>query len=96
MQSRKIPILDLNLSAFQHLHGNTPELVNQGGRVVFMFNSDDAFYKLSELYNSNISIAVLDMVNAQRELKSKMLSMKGQHKENEKRNGFNHEVNFNR
>jgi hypothetical protein len=93
-KQRKIPILDLNLSAFQHLHGNTPELVNQGGRVVFMFDSDDAFYKLSELYNSNISVAVLDMVNAQRELKSKMLSMKGQQRENGTR--VNYERNFNR
>jgi hypothetical protein len=95
MQSRKIPILDLNLSAFQHLHGNTPELVNQGGRVVFLFNADDAFYKLSELYNLNVPINCIDFVNAQRELKSKMLSMKGQHKENGTRSG-NSERNFNR
>jgi hypothetical protein len=95
MSLRKIPILDLNLSAFQHLHGNTPELVSQGGRVVFMFDSDDNFYKLSELYNNNISVAVLDMVNAQRELKSKMLSMKGQHTGNGIR-GHYEEKNFNR
>jgi hypothetical protein len=68
MQSRKIPILDLNLSAFQHLHGNTPELVNQGGRVVFMFDTDDTFYRLSELYNSNMSVDCLDFVNAQSDL----------------------------
>ena len=96
MQSKKIPILDLNLSAFQHMHGNTPELFNQGGRVVFMFETDDIFYRLSEKYNSNIQVPVLDMVNAQRELKSKMLSMKGQHKENERRGEANNEYDFNR
>lgn len=96
MATRKIPILDLNLSAFQKLFGNDPELVNQGGRVVFMFATDDKFYRLSELYNSNVEVNVLDYVRSQRELKSKMLSMKGQHNENETRKQYDAEPNFNR
>lgn len=95
MTLRKIPILDINLSAFQRLFGNDPELVNQGGRVVFMFSTDDKFYRLSELYNSNVEVNVLDYVRSQRELKSKMLSMKGQHNENETRSG-NSERSWNR
>lgn len=96
MATRKIPILDLNLSAFQKLFGNDPELVSQGGRVVFMFSSDDKFYRLSELYNSNFEVNVLDYVRSQRELKAKMLSMKGLHRENGNRKQDYEESNFNR
>lgn len=72
----KIPIFDLNLSAFQHLHGNTPELELQGTRVIFLFNPDDTFYQLSALYNRNSTVNVLDYVNAQRQLRAMMLSMR--------------------
>lgn len=76
--SAKIPIFDLNLSAFQHLHGNTPQLELQGTRVIFLFNPDDTFYKLSGLYNSNTPVNVIDFVSAQRQLRAMMLSMRGQ------------------
>lgn len=72
----KIPIFDLSLSAFQHLHDNTPELELQGTRVIFIFNPDDTFSKLSALYNSNSPVNVLDYVNAQRQLKAMMMSFK--------------------
>ena len=75
--SNKIPIFDLNLSAFQHLHGNTPELELQGTRVIFLFNPDDTFYRLSGLYNSNTPVNIIDYVNAQRQLRAMMLAMKG-------------------
>jgi hypothetical protein len=80
----RIPVLDLNLSAFQRLHGNSPQLVLQAGRVIFMFDADATFYRLSELYNSNIAVNCLDLVNAQRELRAMMMSLKGQHTENAK------------
>lgn len=73
----KIQILDLNFSAFQYLHGNTPELSLQGTRVIFLFNPDEVFHRLSTLYNSNTTVNVLDFVNAQRQLRAKMLAMKG-------------------
>lgn len=72
----KIPVIDLNLSAFQHLHNNTPELELQGTRVIFLFNPDETFYRLSALYNGNSSVNILDYVNAQRQLRVMMLSMK--------------------
>lgn len=74
----KIAILDLNLSAFQRLHGNIPELELQGNRVVFNFTADDIFHKLSSLYNSNSPVNILDYVNAQRQLRAMMFSLKGQ------------------
>ncbi len=73
----RIPLLDLNISAFQHLHGNTPELELQGTRVIFLFNPDDTFYKLSALYNQNTPVNCLDFVQAQREIRAMMLAKKG-------------------
>jgi len=76
----KIPVLDLSFSAFQHLHKNTPELSLQGTRVVFLFEATDTFYRLSELYNCNGSVRVLDYVNAIRQLRAMMMAMKGQNR----------------
>jgi hypothetical protein len=73
----KIPILDLNFSAFMSLQGNPPELAAQGDRVVFLFNADEVFYRLSAKYNGNESVPVLDYVNALRQLKARMLALKG-------------------
>jgi hypothetical protein len=74
----KIQILDLNFAAHQRLHGNIPKLELNGSRVSFLFNADDTFYKLSASYNSNELVNVLDFVNAQRQLRAMMMSMKGQ------------------
>lgn len=73
----KIQILDLNFSAFQHLHGNTPELELQGSRVIFLFHPDENFHRLSALYNENAPVNVLDYVNALRQLRAMMFSLKG-------------------
>lgn len=76
---RKIPVLDIpGLSAFQHLCGNTPEMVIQGSRVVCLFEADDVFYELSARYNGNEFVRVLDLVNSQRQLRAMMLALKGQ------------------
>jgi hypothetical protein len=75
---KRIPVYDLNFSAFLHMHGNTPELLLQGKRVSFMFKSDDAFYNYSERYNNNETVNVLDYVNAIRQLRAMMLSLRGQ------------------
>ncbi len=74
----KIPILDLHLSAFQHLHGNTPTLELQGGRVVFFFPTNDVFYALAARFNGNEPTPVLDLVNAQRQLRAMMFSKKAE------------------
>jgi len=75
--SHKIPILDLSFSAYHYLKGNIPELDKRGGRVIFLFNANETFYKLSDDYNGNVPVNCLDFVNAMRELKAKMLAMKG-------------------
>ena len=77
-QPPAIPILDLHLSAFQHLHGNTPTLELQGGRVVFFFPTNDVFYALAARFNGNEPTPVLDLVNAQRQLRAMMFSKKAE------------------
>lgn len=74
----KIPLFDLNASAFQYLHGNIPELELQGSRVIFLFNPDETFYRLSALYHKNLPVNIIDFVDAQRRLRSLMISAKGQ------------------
>jgi hypothetical protein len=76
-QLQKISILDLNLSAFQMYHGNNPTIEMQGSRGVFLFNTDDRFFDLSERYNRNEPIPSLDFVNCQRQLKARLMTLKG-------------------
>jgi hypothetical protein len=76
----KIPVHDLNFSAYQLLHGNVPDLIMQGTRVIFLFNADDAFQQLSERYNQNETVKVLDFVNTTRQLRAMMLSMRNRQK----------------
>jgi hypothetical protein len=74
---RKIPILDIpGLGTFQFMHNNEFEMELNGTRVTLLFNADDRFYELAERFNSNESVPVLDFLNAQRQLKAKMFSLK--------------------
>jgi hypothetical protein len=72
----RITILDLNTAAFCSLHGLDPELSMQGGRVVFSFPASEDFYKLSTLYNSNVEVPCLDLIQAIKKTRGKMLSLK--------------------
>ena len=75
--SPKIPVLDIpGHGAFQYLHGNDPDMAANGSRIMLLFNADQTFYELSARYNSNETVNVLDFVNAQRQLKARMFSMK--------------------
>ncbi|MCX5810157.1 MAG: DUF5659 domain-containing protein [Proteobacteria bacterium] len=74
--SQQISILDLNTAAFLSMHGLEPQLSMQGGRVVFNFQADAEFYKLSSLYNDNLSVGCLDFVQALKKMRGKMLNMK--------------------
>jgi len=77
--SKKIPVLDIpGLGAFQLLYGNEPEMALNGSRVTLLFNANDLFYELSGRYNNNEVVPVLDFLNAKRQLKARMFSMKGQ------------------
>jgi hypothetical protein len=73
----KVPIFDLNFAAFQKLHGNSPELELHDSRVTFVFTPNREFLELSERYNSNEQVPVIDFVNATRQLRSMMLALKG-------------------
>ena len=73
----QIPVLDIpGHGAFQCLHGNDPDMALNGTRVTLLFNADQTFYELAARYNSNEAVNVLDFVNAQRQLKARMFSMK--------------------
>ncbi|MGD0884913.1 MAG: hypothetical protein ABSA46_08580 [Thermodesulfovibrionales bacterium] len=75
--SKKIPILDIpGHGSFQFLHGNNPEMAMNGTRVTLLFDANETFYELSARYNNNEPVNVLDFVNAQRQLKARMFSMK--------------------
>ena len=75
---KKMPVLDLYLSAFLSLHGSQPELTKQGTRIIFEFPSNKEVFQLSREFNANPSVSVLDYVKAIRQLKAKMFSMKGE------------------
>lgn len=76
---RKVPVLDIpGLSSFQRLHGNAPEMLLQGTRVICLFEPNDLFYELSERFNRNEGVNVLDFLKAQRELRAQMFALRGQ------------------
>jgi hypothetical protein len=76
ISTQRISQLDIHQASFQAMYGNDPNLELQGGRVVFVFQADDDFYRLSSLYNDNSPVNVLDFVNALRKLRAKMLTLK--------------------
>jgi hypothetical protein len=86
---RRVPILDLNESAFHKLHGDDPELAMQpGGRVTFLHEATQRFYDLTQRYNQNEPVPVQDFVSCQRQLRARMMSLKN---ENVKRPGYGKE-----
>lgn len=94
MEHQKISILDLNLSAFLSLHDLEPELSLQGSRVIFNFQVTPEFYRVTSLYNDNLSIGCLDFVAAIKKMRGKMLTLK-QNTGNGNWSG-NNERNYNR
>lgn len=89
--NQQIAILDLNTSAFLSMHGLEPTLSMQGGRVVFNFQADEEFYRLSSLYNDNSQVGCLDFVQSIKKMRGKMLSMKETEGNGNRRNynGYN-------
>jgi len=85
---QKIPLLDLNQSAFHMLHGDEPEEeIQPGGRVAFMHEAGERFYDLAARYNQNEPVPVQDYVNCQRQLKARMMTLKNGN-ENGSRYGY--------
>ncbi len=69
--------LDINRATFYALHGVNPEFEVNNGRVVFVFPVSDEIYKLMDFYNSNVQVNVLDFVTKLKELRGKMLTLRG-------------------
>lgn len=69
--------LDLYLSAFLLLRGVSPGLQINSGKVIFLFDADDAFYELLADFNSNALIPVTDFCTKVKVLRGQMLSLKG-------------------
>jgi len=44
--------------------------------VVGLFNADNAFYEISERYNNNEKIPVMDFVREQRRMRARMMALK--------------------
>lgn len=72
----KIPIMDIYTASWLYLHGNIPELDLRGTRVIFLFPSDENFYRLMDSYNNNSPVFVLDFIKALRTLRSQMLNIR--------------------
>jgi len=90
---QKIPLLDLTgLTSFQRLHGNSYEMVMQGNRGVALFEPSELFYEIAERFNHNEPIPVIDFLQAQREVKAELMTLKKGHSEN----GRAYERNINR
>jgi hypothetical protein len=73
---QKIPTSDLHLATYLVLNGIEPELSLQGGRIVFLFESNENFYRLTDAFNGNTAVKVLDFCQTLRRLKGKMLAEK--------------------
>lgn len=77
IEPKSLATLDLYLSSFLTLHGITPELKLNNGRVTFNFPVNDDLYRLANSYNSNEPIPVADFVTAIKTLRGQMLTMRG-------------------
>lgn len=74
--SPKISTPDLHLATYLTLHGVEPELSLQGGRILFLFEPTEDYYRLSNDFNANTAVRVLDFCQTLRRLKGRMLSEK--------------------
>ncbi len=75
---RKVPVSDLNgLTPFNLLFDNTPDFVLQGKRVSALFEPTDTFYDLARRFNENEAVPVQDFLRCQREIRQKVLALKG-------------------
>ena len=93
-RTENIPILDLpGLAPFQRLHRNPCDLVSQGTRVLALFEADKTFYDLSERFNNNECVPILDLLHAQREIRAITTTLKS-HTENEKEVPHEHQRNL--
>jgi hypothetical protein len=77
MKAERFTTLDLYLAAFLEMNGCRPDLVVQGGKVVFAFPHSRKAHDLVEKFNTNISIPVADFATAVKILRNRMFQAKG-------------------
>lgn len=68
--------LDAYLSGYLTLQGFEPELVQQGDKVVFVFESTDDFYKALEAYNVGAAVDASKLALTVKTLKSKIYALR--------------------
>jgi len=74
---QKMPLMDIYLASYLVLNRINPELVLEGTRVVFEFPATKEVYRISRGFNNNPSVPVLDYVREVRQLRARMIAMKG-------------------
>lgn len=71
------PCNDIYQSAYLQLHGNTPQLSLQGGRVVFLHDATPALYSLlSKFSDSSETVPLSKFVSALKSLRGQMIAMR--------------------
>lgn len=68
--------LDAYLSGYLTLRGFIPKLIEQGEKVVFAFNSSDAFYQAIAEYNNGAIVSASQLALAVKTLKSQIHSLR--------------------
>ena len=75
-KDQKLPLLDIYQAAYLKLHGFTPQLTLDGGRVVFEFPATEEIYSHCKSFNGNSPVPVMDFVSSIRQLRSRMIALK--------------------
>lgn len=73
--------LDVYLASFLLLCGIRPDLEVRHGKVIFKFKITDDLFTYIALFNENTEVKVTDYVTCVKTLRSRMLTMRGNHGE---------------
>lgn len=77
MKEERFTTLDLYLAAYLEMNGCRPDLVSQGGKIVFSFPQCHKTNHLVEQFNANTPVPVADFTTAVKILRSRMIQAKG-------------------
>lgn len=85
--NKSFTTLDAYLAGFLTLRGFSPELVEQGSKIVFSFNATDALHKEIADYNAGSMVEACRLAFAIKTLKSQIFSLR-RNKEYGERTGY--------
>ena len=80
-QKKVFTTLDAYTAGYLFLNKFTPELIQQGSKVVFCFDATDELYQSISEYNSGATVEAVRFTLAIKNLKSQIFSMR-RNKEN--------------